>query len=88
MLGRRGRGVEGGHQEQRRAPQIPERRGREVIRLVVGDRQRPLPGGGEADGVDALLDQHGLLAEPAGERQPRQLSEQALELRLAPGLLG
>ena len=88
MLGGRGRGVEGGHQEESRAPQIPECRGREVIRLVGGDRQRPLPGGGEADGVDVLLDQHRLLAEPAGQRELGELSERSLQTRLAPSLLG
>ena len=63
MLGRRGGGVEGGHQESAARPVVPNRCGREVIGLVVGNGQRPLPGGGEAHGVDAVLDQHGLLAE-------------------------
>ena len=62
MLRGRGRGIEGGHQEQRGSPQVPKGRGREVIGLVVGHGQRPLARGGQADGVDAVCDQHRLLA--------------------------
>ena len=61
MLGRRARPIEGGHQEQRRAAHLSERLGIQIIRLILGDRQRPRPGGGEAHRIDAPLDQHGLL---------------------------
>ncbi len=87
MLRGRGRAVEAGHQDQRGSPQVPEGRGREVIGLVVGHGQRPLARRGQAHGVDAVRDQHGLLAQSAGQRQPRELPEQALELWPSPRLL-
>src|SRR6185295_2858796 len=84
--GRRG-GIESRHQEQRGPPQVPQRLRREVIRLIVGDGYRRLSGGGEADGVDAALDQNRLFPESTGECQPRQLSEHAVQFRLASRLL-
>jgi len=70
-----------------RAPEGVDARGRELLGRVVGLGQRPLAGRADRDRVQPVGDQRGLIAEPARDRQPRELRERrrALASRLRLG---